>query len=478
MKKKLFICFLVLVSVFSIFAEGQMDYRQILNNLNVTIPSNTETVSSSTYSSPYKQTTSSISRLESDMSSLTKLYRIVETNYLYDIDYDAVYDAMATAMFEALGDKYSEYVLAADTADFVQQTEGKYGGLGIVFSKADKYCLIEQVYANTPASKCGLAAKDQITHIDGQPVDELINTECAALMKGNPGESVTLTILRKETSFDVTLVRAIVTIPSIEYTMLEDKIGYVLITEFYNETLTSFKNAMNELIMQGMESLIIDLRDCPGGDVNVTLSILDMFISDSMLLKICYKNSSYDTVKWASRSIAVPSTVKVAILVNGGSASASEIFCSSMQDNKRATLIGTTTFGKGIMQSVAGYGEDTYKLTVASYYPPSGKEIHGKGVEPDIVVEDIAVLEEEMDAYMEFYNSKEVTDFVDQHPKYNKENSDLFVEINQNKGLRDIILRYIIRNEYYSRLVNEDIPLVDTELDPVVISAIEYLKTN
>ena len=396
---------------------------------------------------------------------------------------------MATALFDALGDKYTYYVTAEDSGDYEEEVSGTYGGLGIYFSKtyvdyqdiddeSTLYALITQVFPNTPSSKAGLKAGDYIIEIGGESVVDWEATACARKMKGEPGTSVELTIKRGDSIFKIDITRAIITVPTVEYSMIEGtKTAYLRILEFSQSTYKAITEALANLGNEGMEKLIIDLRDNPGGDVDVTLAIADLFISDSKLLSISYKDTSKNITYVANNGVTVSPDVEVAILVNGGTASSAEIFSSAMKDNGRATLFGTTTYGKGVMQVISSFGDGYTSITTASFVGPSGKTIHGEGVEPDCVVEEIIVEDEELDAYTELINSKAVEAFVDQNPDFTDENIEKFAKEHSDTGIRDIVLLLVARNEYLSRMDYDDRPLADIVYDYACKAAYEYLQT-
>lgn len=480
MKKKLLFTLLAILTVFAVFAGATPEISQeildSIKNQNVVTGILDNSQQSSALPILTSQNSGNTAIIDRDMATLTRLYKTVEKNYLYDIDHDAVFNAMATAMFEALDDKYSQFVPPVEKEDFDEQTTGSFGGIGILFSKPDDMILIEQVYANTPAATAGLAARDKITHIDGTDIAEVDINDCKTMMRGEVGTKVVLTILRNGTSFDVTLSRAIISTPAVDYTMIENGIGYIIISAFYSNTPDEVSSALKDLQAKGMKSLILDLRECPGGDVDATLEIADMFISDSELLKVSFKDSSRNVVYWANNSILVDPSVKIAILVDGGTASSAEILSSTMRDNNRATIIGEKTFGKGIMQAVSQFGDSEYKLTIANYFPPSGYQIHENGIIPDIEVESITVGEDQIDAYNNLYNSTLITDFVEQHPEYTKENIELFVMQNPDLNLDDLAVKCLVRNQYLVKMPYDERPIVDTMYDLDVIAAIEFLE--
>ena len=483
MKKTAMVLIVLALLAGTLFANGSPEEQMFIDNLM-------RNSQSATYASgTTSRTTTKGSEISSrDMATLERLYQYVEKNYLYDIDYDAVYEAMATALFDALGDKYTYYVTADESEDYEEEVSGTYGGLGIYFSKtyvdyqdiddeSTIYAIITQVFPNTPSSKAGLKAGDYIIEIGGESVVEMEATECAKKMKGEPGTSVELTIKRGDTIFTIPITRAIITVPTVEYEMIEGTgTAYLRILEFSSSTYRSIAEALVDLSNVGMQKLIIDLRDNPGGDVDVTLAIADMFISDAKLLSISYKDPSKNVTYAATVSVTVSPDVEVAILVNGGTASSAEIFSSAMKDNNRAVLFGETTYGKGVMQVISSFGDGYTSITTASFVGPSGKTIHGEGVEPDFTIEEIVVEDEELEAYTELLNSKAVETFVDQNPDFTEENVEKFAKEQAGTGLREIVLLLVARNEYLSRMDYDERPLADIVYDNACKAAYEYLQ--
>jgi len=478
----------VSVLVFSLFALALIGANGVVENQNAFYENLQNKVQPQEITQSAGATTVSNDRkIEENMSKLTRLYKYLEQNYLWEIDHDKTYEAMAEALFNSLGDKYTYFVKAENTDIYTESMMGKYGGLGFYFSKTYKeyqeekdlstiYCVLSQVFPNTPASRCGLQAGDLITAIDGENTAELSANDCSSKMKGDVGTSVTLTILRNGSTFDVTMTREKITVPSVVSEMLENNIGYLQILQFYDATAADISKAITDLMNNGMRGLIIDLRNNPGGDVSAAITIADMFISDSDLLTIKYKHPEKNNTYRADLGVKVPTRIRVAILINGNSASSSEIFSSAMRDNGRAVLVGTKTYGKGIMQAVSSFGDAEISVTVASFVPPSGEEIHKKGVEPDILVPNPVVKEEEMEAYMELVSGNLIKDYVAANPQYTRENVLNFIRENPDTGVSDEIVCLLVRNVYLSKMIYADQPKVDTWFDPQVAAALEYIK--
>ena len=479
----------ILVSVLLagfLFANGTPEEQRVFfENLvrNSQLPSSPATSSGS----HGKSTGSEI--ISRDMATLERLYQYVEKNFLYDIDYASVYEAMATAMFTALNDKYTYYVKAEASDDYAEEVSGVYGGLGLYFSKTyvsrqkpddekTLYAIVSQVFPNTPCSRAGLRTGDLIIEINGESVVDLEATDCSKKMKGEPGSSVNLTIKRGERIFKVDMIREFISVPTVEYEMIDGKNGYLGILEFSNNTYRSISRALDDLSSKGMEKLIIDLRENPGGDVDAALAIADLFISNSDLMYITYKDPSRNMKYTATSNVAVSPDVDVAILVNNGTASSAELFSSIMRDSGRAVIVGSKTFGKGVMQLISSFGDGYTSITTASFTGPTGTKIDKEGVAPDIEIENWRVLEEEIDAYSELMNNNVDIEFVDENPDFTEENMRKFADQNASSGLRREILILIVRNEYLSRMDYSERPLADIRYDLVCKAAYDYLQTH
>lgn len=481
MKKTIAILMIALLALLCVFANGAPeDIQQLIDSLYKD--------SQPTYTSTSANTTSSVGseKISRDMATLERLYQYVEKNFLYEIDYDAVYEAMATALFDTLGDKYSYYVKAEASESYEEEVTGTYGGLGIYFSKtyvdyqdpddeSTIYCLITQVFPNTPAARAGLKAQDYIIAIDGEDVNELEANDCAKRMKGEVGTQVELTIKRNDSIFSVTIKREVIVVPTTDYTMLDKNVGYLVINEFSTGTDLAVYKALVDMQSKGMDKMILDLRNCPGGDVDVALTIADMFIDGGKLLTVSYKDESKNITYKANSQVVLPTSVKVIVLINGGTASSAEILSSALQGSGRATVMGSTSYGKGIMQMISSFGTGYTSLTTASFVGPSGDTIHENGVKPDYEVEEITVLDEELDAYTALLESKRIEEYVDSNPEMSRQNIENFATQNPDTGLRAEVVNLLVRNEYYSRLITDDIPVADTVFDNVIKAAYEML---
>ena len=486
--KKLVTMLLVLVLFASIaYANGTPEEQRIFFENIINNSQGPKSVAQNNGGATKASTGSEV--ISRDMATLERLYQYVEKNYLYDIDYDAVYEAMATALFNTLGDKYSYYVKAEKAEDYGDDVKGSYGGLGLYFSKSyvqyqdpederTLYAVISQAFPDTPCSRAGLMTGDLITEINGQSVVELEASDCAKLMKGNPGTTVSLTIKRGASVFTIDLVREIVTVPTVVYEMIDSDNAYLRILEFSRGTYRSISDALDKLSAKGMQKLIIDLRNNPGGDVDSALAIVDLFVSNTDLLYLSYKDPSKNIRYSATSKITVSPDVDIAILTNGGTASAAEIFSAAMRDTGRAVLVGTKTFGKGVMQLVSSFGDGYISVTTASFSGPTGKPINKEGVLPDIEIADISIEEDEVQPYLDLMNSNAISTFVDNNPDFTDENLKKFAAQNSEFGLRQEVLLLLVRNEYLGRMNYDDRPLADIKYDVVCKTAYDYLQAK
>lgn len=434
------------------------------------------------------QSASSMDEISTNMRKLELLYRLVERDFLFDIDNNAVYEAMAKGLFSALDDPYSGYVIAKEATDFSEETTGLYGGIGAYisknyleyrdFSKPDTYMVnITSVFPGSPAELAGLRSGDLISHIDGQLVDDMEADQASRALKGERDTEVILTVLRGNATFDVTVIRKIVAVPTVSETILEGEIGYLRITQFTNSTREQVKKALDKFNAASIKALVLDLRDNPGGIVDATLSVADMLLSKEEIVHVYGKNNTREETYRASEGVLVPTTLPIAVLVNKGSASSSEILAGALKDNQRATLIGSTTFGKGLIQLVSPFGDGYYTLTTSQYRTPNGSEIHKVGIPVDIEVDEITVGEELLEPYTQFVRSNIIQEFVDKYPDYSEEHLKCFLEEMQSSeyGLPPELYRLLLRREYVQRIPYDDRPIAEPAFDPPLQRAIEFL---
>lgn len=326
------------------------------------------------------------------VEEINTIYEQMQYYYLYDIDVDDLHDGMLQGMLAALGDPYSVYYNESDLDNFTTQTEGEYYGIGCMVTQDLITGIITIVtpYVGAPAYEAGILPGDILYAVDGEPVTGADLDQVVLGIKGNVGTTVELTIIRDGEAdylyFDVE--RRKVEIPTVEYEMKDGQIGYIAVTSFDGVTSQQFKDAFKDLKKQGMKGLVIDMRDNGGGLLSTVEEMLDYLLPKGVIFyaKDKYGNKYLEYTSDKAAALDVP----LAILINNNTASAAEVFSGNIQAFGMATLVGTNTYGKGIMQNTyttTPEGNTAIKLTVADYYINGDRNIHGIGIAPDVEVE-------------------------------------------------------------------------------------------
>lgn len=361
----------------------------LLLGIGVTVGVHVYTTSTNQYlvisPSGVKKTAESNILTNKTAKKIDELMSYIDLYYNDDYDEDDIRNAIYAGTLEGLGDPYSVYYTADEYKDMQISTSGKYYGIGAALGQdaKTKEVTISKVYEGTPAEEAGLRDGDQIVKVNDtvSTSEELSNL--VQKIRGEEGTTVHLKIYRASTkkTFEVDVERKNVELPSITSKMLDGGIGYIQISEFQSKTDEQFKSALADLKKQGMKSLIVDVRSNPGGLITAASNILDQILPEGTVVYTEDKYGKREDYTSDSNCIDCP----IAVLVNENSASASEIFAGAIKDYNYGTLIGTKTFGKGIVQTVFPLEDgDAVKITTAKYYTPKGNYIHGAGIEPDI----------------------------------------------------------------------------------------------
>lgn len=310
--------------------------------------------------------------------------RFIEARYVTDVDETKLMDGAISGMVQSLGDPHSIYMNADTFEQLKEHTEGEFGGIGVTMGFKDNKVTIISVLDDTPGQKVGLQAGDEITAVDGTPVTEMQPEEVAMHIRGEVGTEVTLSISRDGQTQDYKITRATIKLDTAKGVMLGDGMGYIRIASFSENTGKEFKAAYESLEQQGMKGLIIDLRENPGGLVTSCVDIANMVVPKGPIVSVVERDGS----KEVHESNLEESKYPIVVLIDGNSASASEILAGALQDTGAATLVGTKSYGKGSVQVVVPMlHNDGLKLTIAKYYTPNGRCIDGTGIEPDVEVE-------------------------------------------------------------------------------------------
>ena len=318
------------------------------------------------------------------------IYDTINDYYLNEIDNNKIRDGIYKGLVDSLGDQYTVYYNEEEYKQFTSASSGTYSGIGVAVSQnaSTGAITVVKTFKKGSGEKEGMLPGDLIYKVEGKKIEGMELSKVVSLIKGEEGTFVKVTVLRNGKEIEFNLERMKLEIDTVNHRIEEKdgkKIGYIAVSEFDEVTASQFKNAIKELEQEGMEGLVIDLRDNPGGLLDVTCEMLDRMIKKGLLVYTVDKDGKrVDENASDNLSFDKP----VAIIVNGNSASASEVFSGAMKDYKAATLVGTKTFGKGIVQSIVPFGDGTaMKVTVSNYYTPNGVNIHGTGIEPDKVVE-------------------------------------------------------------------------------------------
>lgn len=328
---------------------------------------------------------------------LTNIQTVLNQCYTGELDQEQIEEYLIKGAVVGVGDPYTVYYTADEYTALMDSTSGSYYGIGVEMSQSydTGIVTITRVFGE-PSIEAGLLPGDILVGIDGFEVTgEDLSQAIVTKIKGEEGTSITLSVLREDEILEIEVERRYIEVDSVEWVMLENKIGYINITAFEGVTAEQFKTALQELEEGGMESLVIDLRNNGGGLVDAATEILDELLPEGLLV---YVEDKYGNREEYFSDDNEYFDEPMVVLVNGNSASASEIFAGAMKDYEAATIIGTQTFGKGIVQQIIPFEDGTaLKVTMAKYYTPNGNYIHEVGIEPDIEIE----LEEGLESLVE-----------------------------------------------------------------------------
>ena len=324
------------------------------------------------------------------ISKLQALEQTIDTYYFLDeVSNEEMQDGIFKGMLESLGDPYSEYYTPEELAEMMEQSEGIYFGIGAYISLDTEKNLpkISGVMEGSPAEEADLRANDLIYEVGGVSTYGLTLTETVSMIKGEEGTEVTLTLIREGESdyLEITLTRRRVEAPTVEYSMLDGRIGYIQVTEFDSVTVNQFSEALYTVKNSAARGIILDLRGNPGGNLDAVVDMCNMILPEGMIV---YTEDKYGNREEYTCDGENELQLPLVVLVDMNSASAAEIMAGAIKDYGIGTLVGTTTFGKGIVQQIMSFRDGSaVKLTISAYYTPNGNNIHGIGIEPDVLCE-------------------------------------------------------------------------------------------
>lgn len=321
------------------------------------------------------------------LAKINKIENLIDQYYLFDIDKNKQQEGAVEGYVKALGDPYSEFLTKEEMDSLNQQTEGEYAGVGIVVTPSETGAItVVSAIKGSPAFEKGIKKDDIILKINGKDYNASQMNDAVKVMKGKPNTDVKLTIARMENKtskiFDVNITRRMISLTTVNSQKIGD-IGYINITQFDRKTDKEFIEQYENLKKQNVKSIVLDLRNNPGGLLDSTVKIADYLLPQGVIVKTVDKNKKEDVQKSDSSEQNLP----MVVLVNGSSASASEILTGALKDYKKATIVGEKTFGKGIVQTIIPMDKgEGLKLTISEYFSPSGNKIHKQGVKPDVEI--------------------------------------------------------------------------------------------
>ena len=329
------------------------------------------------------------------IEKLIGLKEYVKVHYVEGAEDNKLIEGAIKGMFESLGDPYSVYMTKEEFKNFNESTKGSYGGIGVIVTKGeDGYVTVVAPIEDTPGEKAGLKTNDKIIKVDDKDIMGIDLEEAVTLMKGKKGTEVTLTVMRDAVQEPkiFKIIREEIILKTVKNNMMENDIGYIRISMFDEDTGSEFRKALDALKLEGMKGLILDLRQNPGGFINQCVEVADELLDEGLIVYTEDKAKKREDYKSKSGKLEVPFVV----LIDGGSASASEIVSGAIKDRKAGLLIGTKTFGKGLVQSIEQLKDGSgMKLTTQKYYTPNGISINKIGIEPDIEVKALEAREDE-----------------------------------------------------------------------------------
>ena len=331
-----------------------------------------------------------LSSFYNEYSKLMTVEESIKKNFLKEVDENKLIDGQLKGMLQSLDDPYSIYLTTEEFDDFMEHTKGVYGGIGVIVTPGeDNLITVVSPIEDTPGEKAGLRTGDKIIKINGEEFTADRMDAAVKIMKGKPGTDVNLIILRedkegKKEQIEVNIKREEIRLKSVKASVIDNNIGYIKILSFDDLTYEDFKEELKSLQKQKVKGIVLDLRNNPGGLLDVCAEITDEFLDEGDIVYTETRNGEREYLKSNKKSIDLP----LVLLVNEGSASASEILAGAIKDRERGVLVGTKTFGKGIVQRIFKLADGSgYKLTVSEYFTPNGTNIHGIGITPDVIIE-------------------------------------------------------------------------------------------
>jgi len=417
-------------------------------------------------------------------SIIENVFDFIQRNYVDEVDPNVIFEGAMNGMFNALGDPYSTYMAESEMKDINDTTQGNFGGVGLNITKAinprpdgnPMWVEVASPIEDTPGWRAGISPGDFIVEIDGIPTEKLSMEEVLGMLRGAPGLDVKLLIRRgKKLVFPVTITRDIIEVPTAKYAMINDT-GYLKLLTFTPMTAERAKDAINLFKSKNYKSLILDLRNNYGGRLDAAVNVSSLFLNGGIVVRTKSRISSENHDFYALRNPLVSADIPVIVLINKGSASASEIVAGALKDRGRAYLVGEKSYGKGSVQQVYPLDKAGFKITTARYYTPSDVNIDKKGIPPDREVNFPEYTEADAEKLNELINANKIPEFVEKNPQAAAVQVEAFAKIiEQEYHLNISLIKRLIRNEINRTVIA---PVYDLEYDIQLQEAINILKSG
>ena len=426
----------------------------------------------------------SVSQSRKYTSMIQNVFDFVQRNYVEEVDPKVLFEGAMKGMLNALEDPYTTFVAESDMNDLNDTTQGSFGGVGLYINKPvgerpdgkPPYVEVAAPIEDTPGWRAGINPGDLIIEIDGEATDKLTMDEVLGRLRGTPGLNVKLLIRRGERmEFPVTLTRAVIEVPTAKHAMIGD-VGYLKLITFTPYTVDRAKEAINEFKTSNYKSLILDLRNNYGGLLESAVDISGLFLNGGLVVSTKSRISSENRTFNARRTVLVPAEMPVIVLINRGSASASEIVAGALKDRNRAYLVGEKSFGKGSVQQLLRVEKAGVKITTARYFTPSDANIDKIGIPPDREVSFPEYTEEDSVKLNDLINANKIPEFASQNPKANAAQVETFAKtLEKEYHLNLSLLKRLIRNELNRTSIA---PVYDLEYDIQLQEALNILRNG
>jgi carboxyl-terminal processing protease len=416
-------------------------------------------------------------------SIIQYVFDSIQRRYVEEVDPKKVFEGAMNGMFSVLGDPYSSFLPESEMADLNDTTQGSFGGVGLYITAGDlqnngtmMYVEVAAPMEDTPGWRAGINPMDRITMIDGETTEGLTMNEVLARLRGPPGQPVKVLVRRGESlEFPVTIIREIIEVPTTKYAMIGDT-GYLKLLTFTPKTADRAREALAEFKSKNYRSLVLDLRNNYGGLLQSAVDICDLFLDSGTVVSTRSRLPSENAAYNARSSTLVAADIPVIVLINQGSASASEIVAGALKDRGRAYLVGEKSYGKGSVQQVYPLGNVGFKLTTARYYTPSNVNIDKIGIPPDREVKYPEFTEEDTAVLNELLKTNRISEYIKKNPQAGALEISAFAETLRREFRLDAqILRRLIRNEQIRTVIA---PVYDLEYDIQLQEAVNILRNG